>query len=222
VSTETRHPAAAALEAFAAEELAAGDRVVVESHLVGCDVCRAATEEWRSLFALLAELPRHAPASGFADRVMAGVAVPVPLPQRVRVWAGQTGQALERLLPTTTRGWAFACALLALPVLLVGGVLAWLLSRSYVTGHDLWIFVTQNLGAAATSAGGWAFQRIMASDVTVWLLRVASDVFEAQGAGGIGAAAVLLGVGMAVSIWVLYTNLFRTPTRESNYVTYSF
>jgi anti-sigma factor RsiW len=222
VSTESKHPAPKTLESLAAEDLAASDKAVVESHLVTCDSCRTAVEEWRSLFTVLAELPSYAPAAGFADRVMAGVAMPVPAAQRAKSWAWQTARSLERLLPRTTRGWAVAAAFLALPVLVVGAVLAWLLSRSYVTGADLWIFTTQSLGAAAASAGAWAFQSVLESDATVWLMRTMAMLFEARGAGGLGLAAALLGAGMAASMWVLYTNLFRTPTRDSDYVTYSF
>lgn len=219
---DTRHPAQEALEAFAAEEISAGDRAVVESHLVACDPCRSAVDEWRSLFHVLSELPSFAPSAGFGDRVMAGVTVRAPWQVRARVWARHGGEAVERMLPKTTRGWAWASAFLAVPVLVIGVLMVWLLSRSYMTGHDLWVFATDRIGTATTAAGAWTFSTIVESDVTVWLLRALGTVFEAGGASGVGLLAASMAAGMALSIWVLYANLFRTPTRDSNYVTYSF
>jgi anti-sigma factor RsiW len=219
---EAKHPTPETLEAFAASELAAGDRAVVDSHLVACDSCSAAIEEWRTLFTALAGLPTFSPSAAFSDRVMAGVRVPVPWPVRARGWARQAGGALERVLPGTTRGWAIASAFLALPVLVIGGLLFWLLSRSYVTAQDLWIFTTERFGQLVATSGAWVFHRVIESDAAVWLVRTLDALVEAGGTSGIGLIGALLGIGMAVSIWVLYTNLFRTPTRDANYVTYSF
>jgi predicted anti-sigma-YlaC factor YlaD len=222
VRHDTRHPAQETLEAFAAEEISAGDRVVVESHLVACEHCRTAVDEWRSLFTMLAALPVYAPTARFADRVMAGVVVRSPWQIRVHAWARSGGRTLERVLPKTTRGWALASAFLALPVLVIGSLLIWLLSRSYMTGHDLWVFATDQFGMMLASAGTLAFQRFIESDLVVWLLRALGSVFEAGGAGGVGLVAAMIGAGIAASIWVLYSNLFRSPTRDANYVTYSF
>jgi hypothetical protein len=58
-----------------AEGLLATDRTM---HLADCGHCLALAEAERKLVLELAQLPRFAPASGFADRVMAHVKVPTP------------------------------------------------------------------------------------------------------------------------------------------------
>lgn len=45
-------------------------------HLTECSLCHAEAERERQLFLALAQLPRFAPASGFADRVMEHVRLP--------------------------------------------------------------------------------------------------------------------------------------------------
>lgn len=58
-----------------AEGLLATDRAL---HLAECGHCLALAEAERKLVLELAQLPRFAPAAGFADRVMAQVKVPTP------------------------------------------------------------------------------------------------------------------------------------------------
>ncbi len=47
-------------------------------HLADCSLCLAEAERERKLLLAFAQLPRFAPATGFADRVMAQVKVPTP------------------------------------------------------------------------------------------------------------------------------------------------
>lgn len=226
---DEQHPGADRLEAFAQRELSAGDRVVVESHLVHCTRCQAELEEWRSLFATLAALPSYVPADGFGDRVMARVRIPLTWHQRVGVWADQAGAlvrhgaaSVEKVMPTTTRGWAIASAFLALPALFIGGLLFWFLSRSYVTTYSLWVFTTDQFGAAAASGSGRFFAWLLSTELAGWGVTALGSVVGALGVGALGALAAALGVGMVASMWILYTNLIRTPSRESNYVSHGF
>lgn len=45
-------------------------------HLTECTLCHAEAERERKLFLSLSQLPRFAPAAGFADRVMKHVRIP--------------------------------------------------------------------------------------------------------------------------------------------------
>lgn len=47
-------------------------------HLADCSLCRVEAERERKVILELVQLPRFAPAAGFANRVMAQVRVPTP------------------------------------------------------------------------------------------------------------------------------------------------
>ena len=47
-------------------------------HLADCSLCLAEAERERKLLLAFAQLPRFAPATDFADRVMAQVRIPTP------------------------------------------------------------------------------------------------------------------------------------------------
>jgi hypothetical protein len=47
-------------------------------HLSDCSLCRVQAERERKVILELVQLPRFAPTTGFADRVMAQVKVPTP------------------------------------------------------------------------------------------------------------------------------------------------
>lgn len=209
------HPSPENLEAFAEGALRPADRATIESHLLGCPRCDGVVEEWRSLFHALSLLPRFAPAVGFADRVLRHVRIREP-------WHARAGATIGRFLPHTTRGWALAAAFLALPILAGGTFVVWLLSKSYVTTHGLWVFATDRFFAAAQSLVVGVTKFLMQTDVAAWLARSAGTVFSASGARGLGALAAAGAVVIVLSAWILYTNLFRTPDRKSPYVTFSF
>ena len=138
-----QHPTTESLESYAEGILSAADRAVVASHLMGCSRCEGEVEDWRALFQALSSLPRFSPALGFANRVMTHVRIPEPWHARATGW-------IERLLPKSTYGWAVAVVILALPVVAGGSLLAWLLSKSYVTAHGLWVFATDRFASAGS------------------------------------------------------------------------
>ena len=47
-------------------------------HLADCSLCRVEAERERKVILELVQLPRFAPAAGFANRVMAKVRIPTP------------------------------------------------------------------------------------------------------------------------------------------------
>ena len=51
------HPTAEKLQGFVEGLLDAGDRAVLESHLLGCPECSGEVEEWRSLYMVLGSMP---------------------------------------------------------------------------------------------------------------------------------------------------------------------
>lgn len=225
MSHQNLHPEAEALEALAEGTLGGGDRAVVESHVLGCAECQTAVEEWRSLFAALEGLPRLAPSTGFADRVMLRVRLPGQVPAWRAQALAQVAAASQRVgswMPHTTRGWAMAVALLALPALLAAGLVTWLLTRSYLTADTLWTAALETVTHGAQRVGESLVQGVVQTDVMTWLVANLGEFLATAGMRGIGAAVAAVGALSMLSIYVLYRNLIRTPTRESHYVTYSF
>jgi hypothetical protein len=213
------HPTNERLEAFSDGSLANSEKSVVEDHLVQCGHCRGEVEEWRTMFSALAAMPLFAPAAGFADRVMSHVRIPEPWYSRA---SSAFGRTFGRFIPRTTPGWAMAVALLAVPVLAVGTLAFWLLSRSYLTGYRLWVFATDQFASGANQVASSAFSRVLSTDVSVWLVRTITSFMESSGLRGVGALAAASAAIIVVSIWVLYRYLFRNPNRGSSYVSYTF
>jgi hypothetical protein len=208
------HPESERLEAFVEGSLDKGDAAVLESHVLGCSQCQTEVEELRLLFSALARMERFAPAVGFANRIMAHVRLPDP-------WYARAGQYIAGLAPKTSRGWAFAAGVLALPLVGVGTVMLWLLSKPYVTGESLIAFTLQQTGRSIGAFGRSFLSTVIQSDITLLLTRLAESVLSA-GLAGAGTVAALFAGAIALSAWILYQNLIRTPTRRSDYASYSF
>jgi anti-sigma factor RsiW len=206
------HPTAERLEAYVEGSLDDGARAAVASHLLRCPHCEHDVEEWRSLFAVLRGLPRFAPAPGFASRVMAHVRVPRP-------WHARAGW-FTRFLPRTTGGWAMATLLLALPVVTGVGFMTWLLSKSYVTAHGLWVFSTQQFFDFARRTAQGLFDGLLQTYAAAWVAR-GLEAAQMTGVRELGVVAAASGVLMMVSIWVLYRYLIRPSYRESTHVSFS-
>lgn len=217
--TEQHHLAADRLEAYVEGLLDQADRVIVESHLVSCGQCRHEVDEWLALFAALSDLPDLEPSAEFADRVMSRVRI---TPRRVwRRQVAQAGAFVARVLPKTTAGWGFATALLALPMVLGGALLLWLDSKSFLTPEmALAFFSTQVVDGARALAAG-AASTLMQTDIVAWAVEYAPAFLETAGMTGIGALLAGAGAVTMLSIWVLYRNVFRTPSRDTDYALFT-
>lgn len=219
--TAMQHLTAERLEAYVEGLLDRGDRVVIESHLVGCPRCQQELDEWLALFAALSDLPELEPSPNFADRVMAHVRVSPR--QAWQQHAARASAALARVLPRTTFGWGLATAFLALPILLGGGVVLWLASKSYLTPQSVWAFFSGQLADGVRAVAAAAMSRMLETDIAAWLVARSGALFAATGASGVGLIATVAALTTMLSIWVLYRNLFRTPSRNTNnYALFSF
>jgi hypothetical protein len=218
--TRLQHLNGEELQTFVEGGALEGDRAMIESHLVACLRCRSEVEEWSSLFVALSSMPQFEPSSGFADRVIAGLHQSHATAGAS--WYVRAGQMAARIAPKTTRGWALAAAFLALPLVSGGLFLSWLMSHAYVTPRTLWAFATDRGAHALEGLGTGTISWLMKTDLIAWAVNMSGQVVHQVGMSGLGA--LLAGVALAttVSIWVLYRNLFRSPTREASYVSYSF
>lgn len=215
------HPDTERLQGYADDSIPSGDRAVVASHLEACARCAAEVAEWRSLFATLSSLPRLAPRPGFADRVMAGVKLPGAVPVYAP-WLERGRRLAERLTPTSTGGWALATAFVTLPLLVAGLLGYWVVANEYVTPAALWAFATERATSDLQGLGTSVLSTLIQSDLTVSGIRLMRRIIDTAGVSGLGALVLGVAFTTTLSIWVLYRNLFRTPTRESNHVSYSF
>ena len=83
--TSNEHLSAERIQAFLDGELPGRERAQVEEHLTGCAHCSAEYDAWCLMFEDLEGLESPRPHQGFADRVMADVQIPRPLPLAARV-----------------------------------------------------------------------------------------------------------------------------------------
>jgi hypothetical protein len=217
--SEHNHPAADRLEAFVEGTLREADRAVLESHLLTCPPCQTQVEEWRGLFAALSSLPQFEPTVGFATRVMTHVRV---APRAAwQEWADRAGALAARVAPRTNYGWSLAVALFALPILLGGGAIAWLVSKSYITSDALLGYTRESIVDGLQGMGTTVITFVMQTEIAAWVVANVGAVISTAGVTGLGA--ILAGAGSltVLSTWVLYRNLFRSPSRESDYALYS-
>jgi putative zinc finger protein len=214
VSDRRQHPTAERLEALVEDSLDRAEAALVRSHLLGCSRCQKEVAELRGLFNALARLQHFSPALGFINRVMAHVKLPEP-------WWSRAGQWLQPVVPRTSRGWAFASALFALPLIGFGAIMIWLLSKPYVSSEGVLSFTLQQIGGQLSAGVDSAISTLIQSNLTL-LLAKALEAFSSSGVRGAGALAFGFAGVTALSVWVLYQNLFRTPARSSDYASFSF
>lgn len=218
MSETLNHPSHERLQSFVEDSLDAGAAAGVDAHLGSCARCRGEVEALRSVFTLLSGLTYHAPAAGFADRVMREVRVRRPwfagAEEWVREWA-------ERLTPKSTRALALTSAMIALPAVATTALLWWVLSRPGVSVQSLWVMSADFAGRAATGTAAWVWSHLAGSSLAAWA-SAAADLAVSLGSGGLSLAAVMFATLMAAAVWILYQNLFRTEGRRSDYASYVF
>ena len=211
MSYTNSHPEQERLEALAVGELSAAEAAVVESHLVGCTRCLEEVEEWRALFGALGDLPGIDPTPGFADTVMARVDVR-------SAWAERVSALMRWLMPRTTAAWALLAAALSLPALVYAGVFAWLAQQPWFTMAAASVFIRQTLPDWI----GAIFERVLGTVIYYGPVQSALGSLGTMETQTLGLFAAAFGTTVLVSGWVLYTNLFHTPKRDSGYATYAF
>jgi anti-sigma factor RsiW len=94
----------------------------VQRHLDQCQACLEQVRADREIAEQITALPPMSPAEGFAERVMAAVAVPDP-------FAIRSLQATRRRLFATPKSFAFAAGLLVFLLSSMAGSIAWTLTH---------------------------------------------------------------------------------------------
>lgn len=203
----TRHVDGDRLQDFAEGSLPVRQAARVRSHLETCPTCAAQAASWHTTFAHLRALERLGPAAGFADRVMAQVRVPAPVPERVPEWRRALAW-VSGLVPRSRRAWAAVSGVAVTPGVTLGLVLWTLASHPTLTpgafASFLWWKASDLAGTAWEAVAGRALE--------------SAGLFEAYSFLGslpwsptaLAGALVALSLGTVAATWVLYRNLF-TP-----------
>lgn len=214
------HPTTERLQAFVEESLDRTQRDAVAAHISVCGQCGGEVEELRSLFGALSSLGTFTPPAGFADAVMARVRIRRPSFAGASALA-DVGAWVDRVVPKTTRGWAAAAALLALPVLAATLLVTWLMAQPGVTPQGLWTLGSELAGDAVVNGWRWAWTHFAGTTLAAWITQGA-QLAQNVGREEIGLAAVAFATLTAGSSYVLYQNLFRTEARRTEHATYVF
>jgi hypothetical protein len=109
-------------------------------HLAQCQSCLELVRADREIADLISSLPLMGPSAGFADRVMASVAIPDP-------FALRSLQATRRRLISTRRSFAYAAGLVLFLLSSMAGSVAWSLTHQATLA---------NMGTWILSHGGQA------------------------------------------------------------------
>lgn len=148
----------------------------LKAHVDECAECRMRLEQARVVIDALDNLPRHAPAPSFANRVMANVQVIEP-------WHVAMYAATIRLVPKTTPMRGVMAASASVIALGVSTATVWLAFRADVA---LYIAGLADQRARALAASAFAsFTRSVLGTGAV-------DAFNAQGPAAIAAGGVVL------------------------------
>ncbi len=189
--------------------------VGARAHLAACEPCQEEAKGWERLFGTLAALGRFAPAAGFAERVLARVRIPAPVPAP---WAAASGRAMawaRGFLPQTRRGWAVAGGIASAPTISMTVLLYLVFSHPLLTLGSFTTYASWK-ASAAFSALASAIGSAAVDSVTVFraysLIGALAKSPLLVGLGGLGFSLM-----SALALWVLYRNLLATPSVESRY-----
>ncbi len=213
-----RHLSTDGIHDYLDHRLAARVRVRVDTHLAACDDCRDEVEAWAPVFQGLQALPHHAPASGFADAVMARV--PVAAIARAyqtpeESWGSRLAGAASRAIPRTRKGWAMAGGLVAAPAAAMVAVVAAVLVHPLLTFGGLLTFARWQMAGAMGAGWSRAVEFLGGSPVVLQAWEVVAALLQAPAAAAFGLGA--LWASVLGSVWVLYRHVIAPSfSRESH------
>lgn len=186
-----------------------------KAHLAACDPCREELKGWERLFGSLAALPSLAPTLGFAERVMARVRIPAPVPAPWRE-AGRRAMGWGKgFLPQNRRGWAVAGGIASAPTISVAALVYLVFSHPLLSVGSFTTYASWKasaLFASLFSSLSSAMVESLALFRVYSLLEVAAKSPLLVGFGGLAFSLL-----SALALWVLYRNLVATPSVENRY-----
>ena len=180
------------------------------AHLAACAPCQEDLKGWARLFGSLGSLGRFAPSGGFAQRVMARVRIPAPVPSPW-VDAGRRAAGWSKgFLPRTRKGWAVAGGIASAPTISVAALMYLVFSHPLLTVGSFTTYFSWKASALLTSISSSLGSALLES---VALFRVYSFLgVLAESPFLVGAGSLAFSLTSALALWVLYRNLVATPS----------
>jgi anti-sigma factor RsiW len=198
------------------------DRRRAHAHLHACEDCQTVYREWEGVFQSLNALPRLEPSPEFQERVMAAFQTsraPARTDsglERVMGWLTAAGNAAERLIPTTRKGWSFLGAMASVPALLIVAVVGAVLAHPLLSWGGLATLLRWRVAEGVETLMGQAVQRLVDSPLllSIWDGVSALAATPTLALAGLGAAWTLSFLAM----WVLYRNVFHPSSLAGRHV----
>lgn len=185
----------------------------VEAHLTACASCQEEVREWKSLMGSLQPLSHFAPGSAFAERVMAQVTVPAPVPARSGRLASLPVRVLawsRSLLPRTRHGWAVAAGVASAPTITMVTLVYLLFSRPLLTLGNFGSYFLWKASALLGTVLSSVSALVMESETLFQLYSLLQTLGRSPFLLGLGG--LVFSLVSAAALWVLYRNLFvNTP-----------
>jgi hypothetical protein len=206
VSETPTHLDAMTLEQLAEETLPAEAAAEARVHLDACMRCKMELEADQSLFGVLGELPRFAPSVGFADAVMARVAI-APQVHPALAW-------LRRMVPSSRRGWALIWVAVTAPVTPLIALVLWLIAQPLLSPATFAQYVMMRAQGYAQAGSALLVDTVGGGFFDYAELFYSS--IQTVPAGALLGVIAVLAIGIPLSAWGL-VRLTRTPIGSVTY-----
>ena len=198
-------PAARHLSGRRLQDLADGTLSLARSgrakaHLAACEQCDRRFADWRRLMVTLEALPFLAPASGFAERVMARW-----LRMGEKTARGSQARRGLPLWPRSPRGWALAGVLIGVPAAAFSSAAAFVFTFPQLSAGGLVSYLSWQVRDALAALGSSLVGKLMQSAVVFRAYAMADFVLASPAAAAAGAAAFT--TLTLAAVWVLRRNL---------------
>lgn len=207
------HIPPASIQDYLDNHLAPGPKSRLETHLHACSSCRENVKEWERVMDSFRPLGHLSPSAGFAERVMAQVLVPAPVPVRTREWSSVPKRALawaRGLLPETRHGWAVAGGIASAPAITMAALIYMVFSRPLLTPGTLGSYLLFKGSALFEMLEAFVSGLLLENETLSRWISILEAVAQSPvllGLGGLGFS--LLSAG---ALWVLYRNLLVPPS----------
>ncbi len=214
LGASARHPSSDRLQDFVDGGLPHRQAARVRTHVERCPICADEVDTWNDLAATLGRVERLTPAPDFADRVMARVRIPEPVPVRVPEWRRALAAAWG-FVPKTRRAWAAICGVAVTPVTTLWLVLWTVVTHPAITPSGLASFAWWKASGVFSAAWGSLSRTALESESLFRLYSFLGSL--AHSPSGLVAGFLVFSLGTMAAAWVLYRNLLTTQRVEGRY-----
>jgi len=215
------HIDAGALQDYLDGQLAARNEVRIDRHLNSCAICRGELAGYRAVARTLESLPSLSPSVDFTERVMAEVRIRemAAVAMAPTTPGAQLAGWLRSKVPSTRQGWAAAMGMSVAPLVTLMLIVRSIFAHELVTFGSLFSFL--QLQTAGWVDAAVARGSALAAEFAPGLL-LESVSWVAGNPTALAGTAAMASVGLLLSVWVLYRNLFISSIPDPDHARLSF